>query len=62
VSYRERIQGRDAVTVCCEFVEHVRGGVAADPRERQLLQSALEGGRLDQDVADASSRRRRGVA
>ena len=51
-SYSARVAGRDDLEVLCEFVRHVRvGGAAgdegaADGRERALLESALEAGRL----------------
>ena len=51
-SYGARVAGRDDLEVLCEFVRHVRvGGAAgeegaADDEERELLQAALEAGRL----------------
>lgn len=62
-SYASRIDRREPLEVCCDFVTDVRHGAAADEAERDLLQSALEAGRRRQDRAeDAGRSRRRGAA
>ncbi|MFZ1373977.1 MAG: exonuclease SbcCD subunit D [Nostocoides sp.] len=44
--YAARLADRDDLEVCCDFLQHVRGGVSAGPAERRLLRAALEGSRL----------------
>lgn len=44
-SYVQRVRGRDALEVCCGFVEHVRGGTPVNAVERALLAAALDGSR-----------------
>lgn len=62
-SYASRIDRREPIDVCCDFVADVRHGNAADDAERELLQSALEAGRRRQDRAeDRGHTRRRGAA
>jgi exonuclease SbcD len=43
--YGTRVRGRVDLDVCCDFLEHVRGGSPATEAERRLLQEALEAGR-----------------
>ena len=40
--YTARVRGRADLDVCCDFLEHVRGGSAATEAERDLVQAALE--------------------
>ncbi len=40
--YATRVRGRDDLDVCCDFLEHARGGSPATDAERALLQTALE--------------------
>jgi DNA repair protein SbcD/Mre11 len=40
--YTSRVRGRNDLDVCCDFVQHVRGGTAATQAERDLLQQSLE--------------------
>lgn len=64
-SYTARLQHREPLDVCCDFVADVRHGVPADEAERDVLAAALEAGRRDRDRAEeyaAPRRRRRGVA
>ena len=43
-SYRERVKGRDDLTVAAEFVRHVRNTEATQP-ERELLETAFAAAR-----------------
>lgn len=62
-SYASRIDRREPIEVCCDFVTDVRHGAAVDDAERELLQTALEAGRHQQDQAEDQGRtRRRGAA
>ena len=47
-SYRERVKGRDDLTVAAEFVRHVRN-TEASQSERELLETAFAAAR---DTAD----------
>jgi exonuclease SbcD len=50
--YAARVRGRADLDVCCDFLEHVRGGSGATDAERGLLQQALEAVRdPDQEAA-----------
>ena len=40
--YTSRVRGRSDLDVCCDFVQHVRGGAPPTDDERALLQLALE--------------------
>jgi exonuclease SbcD len=40
--YTSRVRGRSDLDVCCDFLEHVRGGSPATEAERALLQQAVE--------------------
>lgn len=52
--YAIKVRGRADLDVCCDFLEHVRGGAAATDTERALLRSALESTRdNDQEQATA---------
>lgn len=44
-SYRARVSGRSDLDVCCDFLDHVRGGVPAVPAETRLFDEALGGAR-----------------
>jgi len=59
--YTSRVRGRSDLDVCCDFVEHVRGGSPATVAERDLLQQALEAAR-DGDAETARPDTRRGPA
>ena len=43
-SYRERVKGRDDLTVAAEFIRHVRNTGATQP-ERELLETAFAAAR-----------------
>jgi DNA repair protein SbcD/Mre11 len=62
--YGTRVRGRDDLDVCCDFLEHVRGGSVATEAERELLQAALEAGRetAQERRTDAPDRRAAGAA
>jgi exonuclease SbcD len=62
--YATRVRGRDDLDVCCDFLEHVRGGAVALPVERELLQAALEAVRDGdrESVRPAAARRDVGAA
>ncbi len=48
-SYAARVGvRRDDLELCCDFLGHVRGGVAAAPEERLLLRDALDASRVEQ--------------
>ncbi len=51
-TYAARVADRGDLDICCDFLEHVRGGVVAGPRERGLLREAVEGARLERAEAD----------
>ncbi|WP_270888069.1 exonuclease SbcCD subunit D [Pedococcus sp. 5OH_020] len=44
--YAERVEAHDDVDVCCQFLEHVRGGARASAQERALLARAVESVRV----------------
>lgn len=52
VSYAARVQGRDDLDICCDFVTHVRGGAAPDAGERDLLGLAVDAARTARRLAD----------
>jgi DNA repair protein SbcD/Mre11 len=62
--YATRVRGRDDLDVCCDFLEHVRGGAVARPAERELLRVALEAVRDGdrESVRPAAARRDVGAA
>jgi exonuclease SbcD len=45
-TYAARLADRGDLDICCDFLAHVRDGVAAGPRERELLVRALDGARV----------------
>ena len=48
-SYAAKVGSRrDDLDVCCDFLGHVRGGVAASADERLLLRDALDASRVEQ--------------
>jgi exonuclease SbcD len=56
-AYASRVHGRADLEVCCDFLEHVRGGSPATRAERELLQVALEAVReADQEVGQDGRR------
>jgi exonuclease SbcD len=62
-SYASRVDRREPLEVCCDFVSDVRHGAEVDEAEHELLRSALEAGRREQDRAEDRGRtRRRGAA
>ena len=44
-SYAARVRERDDLDLCCDFLEHVRGGAGATEQERAVLAEAVEGSR-----------------
>ena len=54
-SYRERVKGRDDLTVAAEFVRHVRNTDASQP-ERELLETAFAAARDSADDARETGR------
>ena len=66
-TYAARLGSAPApLEVCCDFLGHVRGGVATTAEERALLATAVEESRIDrqesQDRVRATRRRRAGAA
>jgi exonuclease SbcD len=55
-SYAGRWRQRDDLEVCCDFLEHVRGGAGADDSERALLAEAVEESRRDRRRRDDEGR------
>jgi exonuclease SbcD len=51
-SYAGRLRRRDDLEVCCDFLEHVRGGAGADETERALLAEAVEQSRRERSRRD----------
>jgi exonuclease SbcD len=53
--YGTRVRGRADLDICCDFLDHVRGGSPATAAERELLQAALEAGReVERDTESAA--------
>ena len=50
--YAARAASRSDLDVCCDFLEHVRGGRAASEQERELLAQAVEESRLARRARD----------
>ncbi len=50
--YAARVEARAEVDVCCDFLEHVRGGRAATGPERELLLEAVGSARVQRGLAD----------
>jgi exonuclease SbcD len=50
--YAARVQAESPVDVCCDFLDHVRGGQGADADERVLLTEAVEASRVARGLAD----------
>lgn len=50
--YAARVQAESPVDVCCDFLDHVRGGQGADADERMLLTEAVEASRVARGLAD----------
>ena len=50
-SYAERVEGRGDLDLCCDFTEHVRGGVVTTDAERGLWAAAFEHGRTSRDAS-----------
>ncbi|MEI2775584.1 MAG: exonuclease SbcCD subunit D [Tetrasphaera sp.] len=53
--YAARVTDRSDLDICCDFLEHVRGGLAAGPAERRLLRESLEAARIGRHTADTES-------
>ncbi|WP_335935457.1 exonuclease SbcCD subunit D [Streptomyces sp. PTD5-9] len=53
-SYAQRLKGRDDQQIAEDFVAHVRGGAAADERERTVLRDALDDVRVDDTVREVN--------
>lgn len=54
--YTNKVAGKETLELCCDFLEHTRGGAVASEAERQLLQQAVEQTRLEHDARDNASR------
>ncbi len=50
--YAARVRAESPVDVCCDFLDHVRGGQGADADERGLLAEAVEASRVARGLAD----------
>ncbi len=50
--YARRVESRSEVEVCCDFLGHVRGGLAASEGERSLLGEAVEATRVARGLTD----------
>ena len=63
-TYASRTRQRDDLELCCDFLEHVRGGAVADEAEQALLARAVEDSRRARSRRDdeGTARRARGVA
>ncbi|MDQ2851891.1 MAG: exonuclease SbcCD subunit D [Actinomycetota bacterium] len=46
-SYTDRVRGRGDVDLCCDFTQHVRGGLVTSAQEQAIWISALEHARTD---------------
>ncbi|OKJ42672.1 exonuclease SbcCD subunit D [Streptomyces sp. CB01580] len=53
-SYAQRLQGRDDQQIAEDFVAHVRGGAAADERERAVLRGAFDHVRVDDTLREVN--------
>lgn len=51
--YTARVAGKDTFELCCDFLEHTRGGAGPTDGERALLHTALEQTRVAGDAHDA---------
>ena len=51
-AYAARVAQRADVDVCCDFLDHVRGGRPASEQERALLAAALEAARVGRASLD----------
>ncbi|MBM6399686.1 exonuclease SbcCD subunit D [Phycicoccus sonneratiae] len=50
--YAARVRAESPVDVCCDFLDHVRGGQGADADERGLLVEAVEASRVARGLTD----------
>ncbi len=55
-TYAARVEARDDVDVCCDFLGHVRGGGAASDAERDLLGEAVEAARVGRGAREDEGR------
>jgi len=51
-SYASRMKGKADLDLCCDFLDHVRGGHPASDDERTALGAALEASRVDRAEHD----------
>lgn len=54
--YATRVAGKETLELCCDFLEHTRGGSPATDDERLLLSTAVEQVRIRRDRADGAER------
>jgi len=54
--YTTRVAGKDTLGLCCDFLEHTRGGAGPTADERHLLRTAVEATRIADDARDAPDR------
>ncbi|NNG40914.1 exonuclease SbcCD subunit D [Flexivirga sp. ID2601S] len=57
-SYTSRHAGRSTLELCCDFLEHTRGGASADESERELLATAVEQTRVARGGRDRAEGQR----
>ncbi|RNI22956.1 exonuclease SbcCD subunit D [Flexivirga caeni] len=50
--YATRVAGKGTLQLCCDFLEHTRGGAPATDAERALLQTAVEATRIARGQRD----------
>lgn len=55
--YAHRVTGRQPLELCCDFLEHTRGGTGATAAERDLLQRAVQAARIHDDADERAGRR-----
>ena len=54
--YTARVAGKDTFDLCCDFLEHTRGGSGPTDAERHLLRTAVEATRVASDAHDGPER------
>lgn len=54
--YTSKVAGKETLDLCCDFLEHTRGGASATDAERSLLRQALEQTRLQRAAQDGPDR------
>jgi exonuclease SbcD len=55
-NYASKVAGKEALELCCDFLEHTRGGAAATDDEHRLLTTAVEQVRIQRDVSGRPDR------